>query len=111
MKAQTAMKRGESLRHQEAEQIPERSLAVAVLHLALADLKAGKLGSLLWWQWPSEGLNFWCEVLGLDPDLVRERALAGDIGQPGQRIRSGKYRDRQKPKPEPPEQLELVLGD
>ena len=99
MNGQTAIKRGEHMRLGSQETTPEQRLATAVLHLAAVDLRLDRGNARLWFE-SSPGLDFWCEVLNLDPDIVRAKALAGQVDTPRQRIRAGKYRDRRKPEPE-----------
>jgi len=80
--------------------VPERRLAIAVLHLAVSDLRRGNAHAKLWWRHCDDALAFWCGVLDLNPVVVKERALASVVGKSGQRVRPGKYRDRRKPEPE-----------
>ena len=105
--------------HTETEQFPERDLALSILQIAVSDLRAGKPGIRLWFE-ISPMMEFWAQAAGIDPDVLRARALSDVIGRPGQRYRSGKYKTRStkprsKPKPEPepwrePEQLAMSLG-
>jgi len=86
----------------------ETALAVAVLGLAVADLKRGDKQALVWWKECHEMVEFWCDALNLDWEMVRDRALSGVIASMPSHPRSGK---RKSPEPEPnveeDEQLEL----
>jgi hypothetical protein len=112
MSAASALRRGGHQLPTEKEQTPERALAVAVLNLAIEDLRHGRHHARLWWEC-SPWVELWCEIIGVDGDIMREKVLAGLAGKPGQRVRPGKYRTRAKAEPEPErpaEQIEMAFG-
>ena len=64
-----------SLRDSEFE--PEQALGVAVLSKAIADAKRNRPGARLWFRQINHGLlDFWCEVLRVDPKVVQARVLS-----------------------------------
>jgi hypothetical protein len=107
----SALRRGESLRYQAPNESPERQLATAILALAAEDLRRGKAGARTWWEYCIDEQRFWCEVLSLDPSMVRQRALAGEIGTVGMRQTARPHGATGPRKPKSAgEQLELALG-
>ena len=60
----------------------ERILAIAVLTVAIGDLKSCnkriRAAAMDWFRHQSSDLEVWCELLGLDSKMVREQALSGN---------------------------------
>ena len=102
--------RGEHLRWSAPEQPPEVELACAVLALAVSDLRGNnptfRGQAKVWFQGRSPWLKFWCDVSGVDAELVREKALSGDVGRIPQRNWGSRGGSRLEP---PPEQLTLAF--
>ena len=60
---------------------PEMELATAILMQAVIDCQSSdkqrRMHTRQWFRLPDAGLSWWCEILGLDWEIVQERALAG----------------------------------
>jgi hypothetical protein len=74
-----------ALADQKPEASPEQQLALAVICKALADLRRGDEFTLAWFKHERSNLQIWCETLGIDATVVREKALAGEVRRVTQR--------------------------
>jgi hypothetical protein len=69
------LRRSERLWETARRRDPVVNLAVSVLRVALEDLRRGEPQAVSWFTGESRGLEFWAEVLDIDVEILRARAL------------------------------------
>jgi len=80
MSVHTALERSAHLRTVAPEITAEQQLACAVVSTALQDLRRGSAAAHGWFAHPRDGLEFWAgDVLGLNVELIQERALGQQV--------------------------------
>ena len=55
---------------------PEEVLAAQILRLAVNDLRENRPGLRVWWTSNDEPLSTLCQAIGVDTEVVRQKALA-----------------------------------